>query len=159
MQMENNWLPSGDELDNPKVETVEERLRYTIETTQQYILGVTEAKQRRNKAYKEKQDRNPMRYIRAFRKKGRELTLNNQLSLVERGFLFTLQYWVAPENCLLVDSNNIPLTKEKIMSMTMLKKTKFYEVVSKLKSMGIMGTIEDGNKTYYTLSPEYFDYL
>lgn len=157
--MENNWLPSGDELDNPKVETVEERLRYTIETTQQYILGVTEAKQRRNKAYKEKQDRNPMRYIRAFRKKGRELTLNNQLSLVERGFLFTLQYWVAPENCLLVDSNNIPLTKEKIMSMTMLKKTKFYEVVSKLKSMGIMGTIEDGNKTYYTLSPEYFDYL
>lgn len=100
-----------------------------------------------------------LHFIKSYRARGRELCVDKNLSIVDRGFLFTLQYWLAPGNGLLVDKNNIPLTKEKIMNMTMLKKTKFYEVVNKLKQMGIMKIIEDEGRVYYTLNPEFFEYL
>ncbi len=155
--MNNEWLPTEEELEN-REETTDEKLE-RLQNTIDYLMGRDEYKRMRSEKHQNKQLNNPARYTRIYKVKNRELNKGKVLTKPEKAFIFDLQGYVSLDNGLIVDDRGAPMDIKKIMKVCDIGRSTFYTIVGRLVELGIIlqVTNEEPGKTYYRFNPEYIE--
>jgi len=157
--MREQWMPTESELDNIGSTELSTKEEIGILQKQVDVLRAeSECKKLRNQNYAEKQRRNPHRYIRFFIVKNKELSKSDMLSKTEKAFLFDVLPYINRGTNLITDDRGIPMTAKKIYSEFKISKSVFYTITNKLVECGVITQIPDGNKIFFKLNPEYFEY-
>ena len=150
--MNDNWLPTGEELDNPKEDTIDTRIEQ-IEHTQQYLLGRDEQRKIRSEKHQEKQSKNPARYARFYKVKNR----STDLSKAEKAFVYDMMGYVSLDSGIFTDERGVSMDIKKIMKVCSIGRSTFYSIVTHLVELGMLlqVTDEEPGKIYYRFNPEY----
>lgn len=150
--MNDNWKPTVEELENPKDDTLVERLDQ-LEQSQQYLMGRDEYRKIRSEKYHDKQFKNTARYTRFYKVKNR----STDLSKAEKAFVYDMMSYVSLDNGMFTDERGVPMDIKKITKVCSIGRSTFYSIVGHLMELGVLLQVTDGElgKIYYRFNPDY----
>lgn len=149
--MNNDWMPTIEELEDQQEETLAERLEQ-LEETQQYLLGRDEERRIRSEKHQEKQYKNPARYTRFYKVKNRSMSL----SKAEKAFVFDMMAYVSLDNGIFTDERGVPMDIKRIMKVCSIGRSTFYSIVTHLIELGMLQQVAgDSGSINYRFNPEY----
>jgi len=153
--MAESWLVTEEEL-NHTMTPVEENavLRKQVE----YLMFLEEDRRKKAKAKREKRG-NLHHFVKFYKMKNRELSINHMLSKAEKAFLFDVIPYVNMDsnNDLIIDDRGFPMDAKKIMKVCDIGKSLFYTIAEHLIQLNILVPVPEDGKVYYRLDPEYFE--
>ena len=121
-------------------------------------MGRDEYKKIRADNYRDKQERNPHRFVRFYRMKNKELSKSKMLTKADKAFLFDLLPYISRETNLITSDRGIPMDAKEIQKVCDIGKTTFYDIVPRLIDCGVLIQEPYENKVFYRFNEEYFEY-